>query len=88
MGSFYPDEKVTSLRACDIAHGVAPSDCGDFGHVAARHEELRYRIAPDCKVQIRFNGVATQEAIRKLINYLEMGIGDFPRNADNSATQD
>ena len=47
----------------------------------ARQEELRYRIAPDCKV-------ATQDAIRKLIGYLEMGIADFPKNVDDSATQD
>lgn len=53
---------------------------------AARHEELRYRIAPDCKVHIQFNGIATQEAIRKLMNYLEWGIVDFPKNADDSST--
>lgn len=55
---------------------------------AARHEELRYRIAPDCKVHIRFDGIATQEAIKKLMHYLEMGIGDFPENADDSQTQE
>ena len=55
---------------------------------AARHEELRYRIAPDCKVHIQFNGIATQGAIKKMISYLEMGIGDFPRNAEDSATRD
>lgn len=55
---------------------------------AARHEELRYRIAPDCKVHIQFDGMATQEAITKLINYLELGIGDFPKNADDSPTQE
>jgi hypothetical protein len=49
---------------------------------AARHEELRYRIAPDCKVHIQFDGITTKEAIRKLIHYLEMGIGDFPETAD------
>ena len=45
---------------------------------AARHEELRYRIAPECKVHIQFDGIATKEAIRKLIHYLKMGIDDFP----------
>jgi len=55
-----------------------------FERRAARHEELRYRLAPYCKVHIQFNGNATQEAIRRLINYLEMGIGDFPEHADNS----
>ena len=54
----------------------------------ARHEELRYRIAPDCKVHIQFKGIATQDAIRKLIGYLEMGMADFPKNVDDSATQD
>ncbi|HSB10695.1 MAG TPA: hypothetical protein VLM38_14500 [Blastocatellia bacterium] len=55
---------------------------------AARHEELRYRIAPDCKVHIQFNGIATQEAIKKLINYLDIGISDFPKNPDDPSTQD
>jgi hypothetical protein len=56
----------------------------DFELMAARHEVLRYRLAPECKVQLQFDGIATQEAIRKLIQYLEMGISDFPRNTDNS----
>ena len=55
---------------------------------AARHEELRYRIAPDCKVHIQFNGIATQEALRKLIDYIEMALVDFPKDAANSPTQD
>jgi hypothetical protein len=59
-----------------------------FERSAARHEELRYRIAPDCKVHIQFNGIATQEAIRKLIGYLEIGIVDFPKDADKSATHE
>ena len=54
----------------------------------ARHEELRYRIAPDCKAHIQFKGIATQDAIRKLISHLEMGIADFPKNVDDSATQE
>lgn len=58
-----------------------------FERRLARHEELRYRIAPDCRVQIQFNGIATQEAIRKLIHYLEIGIGDFPDTAYDSSTE-
>jgi len=38
-------------------------------------------------MHIQFNGIATQEAIRKLMSYLEMGIADFPENADVSPTQ-
>jgi hypothetical protein len=54
---------------------------------AARHEELRYRIASDCKVHIQFNGIATQDALRKLITYLEMSVGDFPKDTDSSPIQ-
>jgi len=38
-------------------------------------------------VHIQFNGIATREAIRKLINYLEMTIGDFPKNDDDLSTK-
>lgn len=51
---------------------------------AARHEELRYRLAPDCRVYIQFNGITTQEALRKLISYIEMALVDFPKDADIS----
>jgi hypothetical protein len=37
---------------------------------------------------MHFTGTATQEAIRKLIDYLEMGIGDFPKSAGHSSTPD
>ena len=46
----------------------------------ARSEEMRYRIDPDCKVHIQFDGIATQNAIRKLIAYLQMSIEDFPES--------
>jgi hypothetical protein len=52
----------------------------------ARSEGLAYRIAPDCKVHIQFNGIATQDAIRKLIAYLQMSIEDFPQNAEEPPT--
>jgi hypothetical protein len=58
----------------------------EFERRQARSEELRYRIAPDCKVHIQFNGIATQDAIRKLIAYLQMSIQDFPQNVEESPT--
>ena len=66
---------------------VPDPDFFDFDHVAGRNEELRYRLAPGCKVHVRFTGIATQAAIRKLISYLELGISDFPRDTDHSSTQ-
>jgi hypothetical protein len=70
--------------ATSIRQATAP-DFVDFNRVAARHEALQYRIAPDCKVVIQFTGMATQDAIRKLIKYLEMGLDDFPVDSDRSA---
>jgi hypothetical protein len=60
----------------------------DFNLFLAMHEELRIRIASDCKVLIQFKGIVTQLAIRKLITYLEMALVDFPKNAEEPATQD
>jgi len=54
---------------------------------AARHEELRYRLASECRVHILFNGIVTQHALKKLISYLEMSITDFPKDSDESPTQ-
>jgi len=67
--------------------GTPPSFL-EFERLGSRHEELRYRLAPDCKVHIQFNGVATQDAISKLIKYLELGISDFPKDTGNSSTHD
>lgn len=63
---------------------AAPSDADRF---FARHEELRFRIASNCKVQIQFNGKVTQSAIKKLIDYLEMSVGEFPKDDDVSPVQ-
>jgi hypothetical protein len=41
-------------------------------------EDLNYRISDDCKVRVLFSGKVTQEAIEKLIRYLELGKDDFP----------
>jgi hypothetical protein len=60
----------------------------DLDRILARHEELRFRIASDCKVSIQFNGLVTQSALRKLINYLELSVADFPGDADPSPAQD
>jgi hypothetical protein len=86
-----PSVSVGTIRQSRRTPTAADFDFDEFERKnalrEARHEELRYRIAPDCKVHITFRGIATQDAIRKLIDYLEMGIGDFPQNADNSAAQ-
>jgi len=73
-------------------YAAAPADFDEFERRAerraARHEELRYRIAPDCKVHIIFDGIATQDALRKLISYIQMGIDNFPNDANNSPIPD
>ena len=45
-------------------------------------ETLQYRISGDSKVRLLFDGAVTQEAIEKLIAYLNLGKDDFPSKAD------
>ncbi len=63
------------LPAC--LPSASPSDVDRF---FARHEELSLRIASECTVHIQFNGIVTQSALRKLISYLELSVGDFPND--------
>lgn len=41
-------------------------------------ESLTIRLSSDCKAHIQYEGLVTQEAIKKLIKYLELGIDDYP----------
>jgi hypothetical protein len=45
-------------------------------------ETLQYRISGDSRVRLLFDGAVTQEAIEKLIAYLELGKDDFPPRAE------
>jgi hypothetical protein len=47
------------------------------------HEEMRFRIGPACGAHIIFEGAVTQEAVRKLIAYLEMSVESFPEKIKN-----
>lgn len=84
--------KAQLISPVSASRNLVPVDFREFERQAerraARHEELRYRIAPDCKVHIIFDGIATQEALRKLMDYIEMGIDNFPVSANNSPIQD
>lgn len=53
-------------------------------------ETLQYRISGNSKVRLLFDGAVTQEAIEKLIAYLELGKDDFPSKVDlePSATEE
>ena len=51
-----------------------------FGNVS---ENLQYRLTDDCKVRVLFEGAVSQEAISKLIAYLNLGIDAFPKKAGN-----
>ncbi|BCM91604.1 hypothetical protein IAD21_03479 [Abditibacteriota bacterium] len=51
---------------------------GDGGFV----EALQCRVSGNSKARVLFDGVVTQEAIKKLIAYLELSLDDYPANAD------
>jgi hypothetical protein len=41
-------------------------------------EVFNVRLSSDCKAYIQYEGIVTQEAIQKLIKYLELAMDDFP----------
>lgn len=45
---------------------------------ASYTEAINQRISNDCRVKVLFEGAVTQEAIQKLIKYLELGLDDYP----------
>jgi len=59
----------------------------DFERWMRRHEELKFRLGRDCKAHVTFEGAITQAAIKRLIDYLEMSISDFPETIDDSPMQ-
>lgn len=79
-------------KSANLPQRVSPRDMawnGDsYDDFERRNEVLKYRIAPDCKVHLQFSGIATQDAIRKLIAYLQMSIDDFPLNSEAPSTRD
>ena len=50
----------------------------DVGPQVGVSENLQYRLTDDCKVRVLFEGSVSQEAITKLIAYLNLGIDAFP----------
>jgi hypothetical protein len=44
---------------------------------------MRFRIGPACGAHIIFEGAVTQEAVRKLIAYLEMSVESYPEKIKN-----
>lgn len=59
-----------------IPSGFAVADQESFT------ETLQYRISGDSRVRLLFDGMVTQEAIEKLISYLQLGKDDFPSRFD------
>ena len=50
----------------------------DLAPQAGVSESLQYRLTDDCKVRVLFEGSVSQEAIAKLIAYLNLGVDAFP----------
>jgi len=82
--------KIQAARS-QIQTGLAPLPAIGYypeaQYLYTRREELQFRIATDCKAHILLEGNVTQEAIRKLITYLEMSLKDFAEEVKDSTTQ-
>jgi hypothetical protein len=76
-------------KSCKKAKHLPPSApfSPDFERWMRRHEELKFRLGRDCKAHITLEGAITQASIKRLIDYLEMTISDFPEKIDVSPTQ-
>jgi hypothetical protein len=49
---------------------------------AHTQEDLKFRIARGCSAAIYFEGMVTQEAVEKLIEFLEFSKDTFPTQAE------
>lgn len=68
----------------DLNRAFAPKSAADLLALIPQgnfSEDLHYRVSDDCKARVMFEGTVTQEAIKKLIAYLQLGIDDFPSKA-------
>jgi hypothetical protein len=57
--------------------GVTPPPQPPAGQIAPAADGFQFQIS-ERSVNVLFNGVVTQEAIKKLIKYLEISVDDFP----------
>ena len=67
-------QNINATRQAASLEAIASS----FGNFT---ENLQYRISDECKARVLFEGTVTQEAIKRLIQYLQIGIEDFPSKA-------
>ncbi len=71
------DTDVSSQETSRSMQGLRTAPI-DLGSQAGVSENLQYRLTDDCKVRVLFEGSVSQEAITKLIAYLNLGIDAFP----------
>lgn len=73
-----PENKTEQSRHSPITGNPRPNFSDNLGAFA---DELHLRISEDCKAHLLFEGIITQEAIAKLIKYLELGTDNYPTKA-------
>jgi hypothetical protein len=73
-----PPEGAFAMRGDRRSLTQSQNSVGNLLEQIPADESLNFRIADDCRVRLFFEGTVTQEALRKLIKYIELGIDDFP----------
>jgi hypothetical protein len=69
------DTSQETSRAMQHLRSAPQVEQSHLGNVS---ENLQYRLTDDCKVRVLFEGSVSQEAVSKLIAYLNLGIDAFP----------
>lgn len=79
-GQGYDAETSTDVSSQETSRNMQhlPTARMDLSSQAGAGENLQYRLTDDCKVRVLFEGSVSQEAITKLIAYLNLGIDAFP----------
>lgn len=51
-------------------------------YMETKQEQCVCRISPECRAAVVFNGNITKNAVRKLIQHLELSLDDYPSEAE------
>jgi hypothetical protein len=75
------DSKPAGEPPMQAAAQAKPQTPSATGHVPPPADGFQFQIS-ERSVNVLFNGLVTQEAIKKLIKYLEISVDDFPTKKD------
>ncbi len=86
-------EVEVTKRTPEVSHTTSPAITpvrevqGTQRNIAGGFSQLRFPVSPDCFAEVTFTSQITQEAINKLISYLEISLDLYPAQALSHQTR-